>query len=113
MDVIATSLPRVREPGIPPFPPDWTPRRGLRYGRPLRGREFGSWPGFRTGMWGRAPFLGMEPLGNYGIHIIVKGGNVMLFGTVSSEADKIKAGMQARSVFGVRNVDNQIQVVRD
>jgi hyperosmotically inducible protein len=84
---------------------------GLRGGRRYWGRSFGSWPGFRTGMWGRAPFLGMEPLGNYGIHIIVKGGNVTLFGTVSSEADKTKAGMQARSVFGVHNVDNEIQVV--
>jgi hypothetical protein len=44
---------------------------GLRQGRRYWGRSFGSWPGFRTGMWGRAPFLGMEPLGNYGIHIIV------------------------------------------
>jgi len=84
---------------------------GLRVGRRYWGRGFGSWPGFRTGMWGRAPFLGMEPLGNYGIHIIVKGGNVTLFGTVSSEADKTKAGLDARSVFGVHNVDNEIQVV--
>jgi osmotically-inducible protein OsmY len=84
---------------------------GLRQGRRYWGRSFGSWSGFRTGMWGRAPFLGMEPLGNYGIHIIVKGGNVTLFGTVSSEADKTKAGLDARSVFGVRNVDNEIQVV--
>jgi hyperosmotically inducible protein len=86
---------------------------GLRQGRHYWGRSFGSWPGFRTGMWGRAPFLGMEPLGNYGIHIIVKGGDVTLFGTVSSEADKTKAGLDARSVFGVHNVDNEIQVVRE
>jgi osmotically-inducible protein OsmY len=55
----------------------------------------------------------MEPLGNYGIHIIGKGGDVTLFGTVSSEADKTKAGLDARSVFGVHNVDNEIQVVRE
>jgi len=84
---------------------------GLRQGRRYWGRTFGSWPGFRTGMWGRAPFLGMEPLGNYGIHIIVKHGDVILFGTVSSEADKTKAGLDARSVLGVHNVDNEIQVV--
>jgi osmotically-inducible protein OsmY len=53
----------------------------------------------------------MEPLGNYGIHIIVKHGNVILFGTVSNEADKTKAGLDARSVLGVHNVDNEIQVV--
>lgn len=86
---------------------------GLRQGRRYWGRAFGSWPGFRTGMWSRAPFLGMEPLGNYGIHIIVKGGDVTLFGTVSSEADKTKGGLDARSVFGVHNVDNEIQVVRE
>jgi hyperosmotically inducible protein len=86
---------------------------GLRFGRHYWGRGFGAWPGFRTGVWGRAPFLGMEPLGNYGIHIIVKNGNVTLFGTVSSEVDKTKAGLDARSVFGVHSVDNEIQVVRD
>ena len=86
---------------------------GLRQGRRYWGRAFGSWPGFRTGMWGRAPFLGMEPLGNYGIHIIVKHGDVILFGTVSSEADKTKAGLDARSILGVHNVDNEIQVVRE
>jgi len=84
---------------------------GLRAGRRYWGRTFGSWPGFRTGMWGRAPFLGMEPLGNYGIHIIVRGGNVALFGTVSNEADKTKAGLEARDVLGVHNVDNEIQIV--
>jgi hyperosmotically inducible protein len=86
---------------------------GMRFGRHYWGRGFGAWPGFRTGVWGRTPFLGMEPLGNYGIHIIVKNGNVTLFGTVSSEVDKTKAGLDARSVFGVHSVDNEIQVVRD
>jgi len=84
---------------------------GLRGGRRYWGRSFGSWPGFRSGMWGRAPFLGMEPLGNYGIHIIVRAGNVTLFGTVSNEADKTKAGLEARDVLGVHNVDNEIQIV--
>lgn len=84
---------------------------GLRDGRHYWGRSFGSWPGFRTGRWGRAPFLGMEPLGNYGIHIIVKRGDVALFGTVSNEADKTKAGLDARSVLGVHDVDNEIQIV--
>jgi hyperosmotically inducible protein len=86
---------------------------GVRFGGRYWGRGFGAWPGFRTGMWGRAPFLGMEPIGNYGIHLIVKGGDVTLFGTVSSDVDKTRAGMVARGVFGVHNVDNQIQVVRD
>jgi osmotically-inducible protein OsmY len=47
------------------------------------------------------------------IHIIVKHGDVALYGTVSSEADKTKAGMDARSVLGVHSVDNEIHVVRD
>jgi hyperosmotically inducible protein len=86
---------------------------GMRFGRRYWGRGFDAWPGFRTGAWGRTPFLGMEPLGNYGIHIIVKNGNVALYGTVSSDADRTKAGMDARSVFGVHSVDNEIQVIRD
>jgi BON domain len=86
---------------------------GMRFGRRYWGRGFNAWPGFRTGAWGRTPFLGMEPLGNYGIHIIVKNGNVALFGTVSNEADRTKAEMDARSVFGVHSVDNEIQVIRD
>lgn len=86
---------------------------GVRLGRRYWGRGFGSWPGFRGGTWGRAPFLGMEPLGEYGIHIIVKNGDVMLFGTVGSDADKTKAGLEARGVFGVHSVDNEIQVVKD
>jgi osmotically-inducible protein OsmY len=32
---------------------------------------------------------------------------------LSSDADKTRAGMVSREVFGVHNVDNQIQVVRD
>ncbi|MEX0881102.1 MAG: BON domain-containing protein, partial [Thermoanaerobaculia bacterium] len=55
----------------------------------------------------------MEPVGNYAIHIVVKGGRVGLFGNVSSEADKARAGQVARSVFGVLDVDNEIQVVSE
>jgi hyperosmotically inducible protein len=48
----------------------------------------------------------MEPLGDYPIHIIVKGGKITLLGVVDSEADKTVAGMRARDVpgaFGVRS----------
>jgi len=72
---------------------------GMRFGRRYWGRGFNAWPGFRTGAWGHTPFLGMEPLGNYGIHIIVKNGNVALFGTVSNEADRTKAEMDDLNVF--------------
>jgi hypothetical protein len=80
------------------------------WGRHLWGPRFGSWPGFRTGPWSHAPFFGMEPIGNYAIHIIVNRGVVSLYGTVSNDVDKTKAGLDARAVFGVRSVDNQIQV---
>lgn len=44
------------------------------------------------------------------IHIIVKSGRVTLVGYVLSEVEKTKAGFIARSVFGVMDVDNRIQV---
>jgi osmotically-inducible protein OsmY len=55
----------------------------------------------------------MEPVGNYAIHIIVKNGVVTLIGTVSTEAERTKAEMDARQVFGVHGVNNLIQVVSE
>jgi hyperosmotically inducible protein len=86
-----------------------------KYGTPMLGLTTGRW-GRRY--WGRglaplAAFPGSEPIGNYAIHIIVKGGRIALYGTVNSEADKIKAGMDAKDVSGVFGVDNQLQVVQD
>lgn len=88
-----------------------------KYGTPIFGingsrwgRRFWGGRGFRGGF---GAFPGSEPIGNYAIHIIVKGGQVALYGTVNSEADKVKAGLDARSVFGVLGVDNQLQVVKD
>ena len=80
------------------------------WGRHYWGNGFGGWPGFRGGPWSRSPFFGMEPIGNYAIHIIVNHGAVSLFGTVSTEVEKTKAGLDARGVLGVRSVDNEIQV---
>ena len=61
--------------------------------------------GHRDGLrWRQVP--GLEPIGNYPIHIIVKGGRIQLLGVVDSEADKTVAGMRARDVpgaFGVRS----------
>jgi osmotically-inducible protein OsmY len=39
---------------------------------------------------------------------VVENGNVSLYGYVNSEVDKNVAGMQARQVFGVKNVDNHL-----
>jgi osmotically-inducible protein OsmY len=55
-------------------------------------------------------FLGMEPLGDYPIHIIVKNGHITLLGVVDSESDKTIAGMRAREVPGAFGVDNEIVV---
>ncbi len=44
------------------------------------------------------------------IHIIVKGGNVTLYGVVASQADKDVANLQANTVSGVFSVTNNLQV---
>ncbi len=68
------------------------------WGRGFRGRGIG-------------PLLhGLEPLGKYAIHIIVKGSRVTLYGNVDREADRDKAVMDARAVFGVLDVDSQIEI---
>src|SRR5262249_2311466 len=55
-------------------------------------------------------FPGMEPAGDYPIHIIVKNGRVMLLGVVDNESDKNVAGLRAREVPGTFGVDNQLVV---
>jgi osmotically-inducible protein OsmY len=44
------------------------------------------------------------------IHIIVERGNVTLTGAVSSEVERVKAGMIARQTFGVFGVENRLVV---
>ena len=50
------------------------------------------------------------PIGFHPIHIIVKNGNITLFGTVLNEADKAIAGMSANQVSGSFKVDNELGV---
>jgi hypothetical protein len=50
------------------------------------------------------------PLGFHAIHIIVKGGNVTLYGVVNNESDKAIAGMQANSAPGAFSVNNDLIV---
>ena len=57
-------------------------------------------------------FPGMEPAGDYPIHIIVKNGKITLLGVVDSESDKTVAGLRAREVPGSFGVDNQLMVER-
>jgi hyperosmotically inducible periplasmic protein len=77
----------------------WVPRgRMWRFDRPFD--PFGA----------GARFPGQEPLGNYPIHIIVKGGRITLDGVVDNQADKNLAGIRAHGVSGAFAVDNELQV---
>jgi hypothetical protein len=57
-----------------------------------------------------ARFPGMQPFGNYPIHIIVKGGRTTLVGVVDNEGDKTLAGVRAREVPQVFAVENELMV---
>jgi osmotically-inducible protein OsmY len=50
------------------------------------------------------------PIGFHAIHIIVKNGNVALYGVVNNEMDKTIAGMQANQAPGAFSVDNDLIV---
>jgi hyperosmotically inducible periplasmic protein len=50
------------------------------------------------------------PRGFHAIHIIVKNGNVALYGVVNNESDAAIAGMQANSAPGAFSVDNDLVV---
>jgi osmotically-inducible protein OsmY len=50
------------------------------------------------------------PRGFHAIHIIVKNGNVTLYGVVNNEGDKAIAGMQANTTPGTFSVDNDLIV---
>jgi hyperosmotically inducible protein len=87
-----------------PFLSRYAPGGGL----PLGHRHpFGA--DFHGGLGGTR-FPGMEPLGDYPIHIIVKGGRVILLGVVDNESDKTVAGMRARQVPGTFAIDNELVV---
>ena len=55
-------------------------------------------------------FPGTDPACDYPIHIVVKGGRIILLGVVDSDSDKTMAGMRAREVAGSFGVDNEIVV---
>jgi hyperosmotically inducible protein len=57
-------------------------------------------------------FPGMQPVGNYPIHIIVKNGRTMLLGVVDSAIDRQLAEVRAREVTGVFEVENSLTVAR-
>jgi osmotically-inducible protein OsmY len=74
------------------------------------GWGYQAWPGFGAVGWRRAPFYGLEPVGEYAIHIIVNEGKVTLYGMVDTAADRKLAGVRAREVFGAFQVTNDLQV---
>jgi osmotically-inducible protein OsmY len=55
-------------------------------------------------------FPGMQPVGVYPIHIIVKNGRTMLLGVVDDQADRQIAEVRAREVAGVFEVENSLSL---
>ena len=87
-----------------PFLSRYAPGGGLLWGhRHAFGGPFSPYGG---------AFPGMEPAGDYPIHIIVQNGRIMLLGVVDNENDKTVAGLRAREVPGTFNVENQLVVER-
>jgi len=85
-----------------PFLSRYAPGGGLLWGhRHAYGGPFSPYGG---------AFPGMEPAGDYPIHIIVKNGRLMLLGVVDNESDKTVAGLRAREVPGTFEVENQLVV---
>ena len=59
---------------------------------------------------GNPYFPGFNPSGDYGIHIVVSHGEVILMGQVDNEGDKNLAALKARGVFPVKKVFNELIV---
>ena len=57
-------------------------------------------------------FPGMQPVGIYPIHIVVKNGRTMLLGVVDNAADRQIAEVRAREVSGVFEVENGLVSTR-
>jgi hyperosmotically inducible periplasmic protein len=57
-------------------------------------------------------FPGMNPVGPYAIHIIVKNGRTMLLGFVNGAVDRQLAEVRAREVTGTFDVENSLAVAR-
>ena len=72
------------------------------------GGVFGVWQELRD----ERRFPGMQPVGRYPIHIIVKNGRTMLLGVVDSAAHRQIAEVRAREVSGVFEVANDIVAER-
>ena len=74
------------------------------------GRGFRGMGTFGQPRWTSGPFFGLEPVGDYAIHILVKNGNVTLAGVVDNAQDRDVAGLKASGVSGAFSVTNDLQV---
>jgi hyperosmotically inducible periplasmic protein len=72
------------------------------------GGELGVWQDIRD----ERRFPGMQPVGRYAIHIVVKNGRTMLLGAVDNAVDRRIAEVRAREVTGVFDVENSLIVER-
>jgi hyperosmotically inducible protein len=86
-----------------PFLSRYAPGGGV-----LWGHRHGFSEGFHAMNFTRFP--GVEPLGDYPLHIIVRKGTITLLGVVDSEEDKTVAGLRARGVPGAFGVENELVV---
>jgi hyperosmotically inducible protein len=79
---------------------------------PGGGMLWGHRHAFRGGFspLGPGAFPGMEPAGDYPIHIIVKNGRVTILGVVDNDSDKTLAFTKARQVPGSFEVKNELMV---
>jgi hyperosmotically inducible periplasmic protein len=57
-------------------------------------------------------FPGMQPVGRYPIHIVVKNGRTLLLGVVDNAADRQIAEVRAREVSGVFELENSLVVAK-
>jgi hyperosmotically inducible protein len=89
-----------------PFLSRYAPGGGL-----LWGHRHGFGAGFHA--MGPRRFPGMEPLGDYPLHIIVTHGTITLLGVVDTESDKTVAGLRAREVPGAFGVENELTVEKE
>jgi osmotically-inducible protein OsmY len=67
--------------------------------------------GARRALIDAVRFPGLQPFGDYSIHIIVKGGRTTLVGFVDNAGDKQIAEFRAREVNGVFKVTNELVVI--
>ena len=82
---------------------------------PGGGALWGHRHAFGAGFHAMSParFPGMEPIGDYPIHIIVKNGKITLLGVVDNESDKTVAGMRAREVPGSFGIENELVIEKE